>query len=75
MSNLWEYTSVPVDAWLPLGDQGGVKDQLRRLGAEGWEAYAVTPPTPRLPEAYDPDASTYEVLLKRRIDDARMEAL
>ena len=62
----WEYTSVAADTWLPIGDQGGIKELLDRLGAEGWEAYAVTPPTPPLGDGDDPDASTYSILLKRQ---------
>ncbi len=60
------------DTWLPISVQAGVKEQLLELGASGWEAYAVTPPTPPLgenpdmPPPYDPDQSTYEILLKRR---------
>jgi hypothetical protein len=68
----WEYTSVEVDAWMPVGVQGGPKDLLRKLGQEGWEAFAVTPPTPPPGDdpamdtsTCDPDASTYEILLKR----------
>jgi len=65
----WEYTSVAVDTWLPLSTQGGVKEALMRLGSEGWEAVAVTPPTPPSGMTEDPDQSTYEILLKRRVDD------
>jgi len=61
----WEYTSVGVDAWLPLGVQGEAKQLLLRLGDEGWEAFAVTPPTPPTGLGDDPDESQYEVLLKR----------
>lgn len=64
----WEYTSVSCDTWLPLNVQGGPKDLLRRLGADGWEAYGVSPPTPPVGEGDDPDASTYDVLLKRQTD-------
>ena len=73
MSERWEYASILVDTWLPVGVQAGVKEQLEELGALGWEAYAVTPPTPPLgenpnmPDSYDPDQSTYEILLKRRV--------
>jgi hypothetical protein len=34
----WEYTSVSCDTWLPVNVQGGVKELLKRLGADGWEA-------------------------------------
>lgn len=61
----WEYTSVGVDAWLPLGVQGGVKYALSKLGNEGWEAFGVTPATPPTGTGVDPDQSEYEVLLKR----------
>ena len=63
----WEYTSVVVDLWMPLAGQAGPKELLLQLGAEGWEAFAVTPPTPPLGDGDDPYASTYEVLLKRPI--------
>ena len=62
----WQYTTVTVDTWLPLGVQGGVVDLLEQLGQDGWEAFGVTPPTPPVGEGEDPDASTYDVLLKRR---------
>ncbi len=65
----WDFTTVRVDAWVPLSFQGGPKEELRRLGAEGWEAFAVTPPTPPLGEGVDSDASEYEILLKRPILD------
>jgi len=61
----WEYISVGVDTWLPLGVQGGPKEALVRLGKEGWEAFAVTPATPPTGLGDDPDQSQYEVLLKR----------
>jgi hypothetical protein len=61
----WEYVSVQVDLWVPLFAQGGPKEDLRRLGAEGWEAFAVTPPTPAPGDGDDPDRSSYEILLKR----------
>lgn len=65
----WEYTSVGVDLWLPLRSQGGPKDELRRLGVEGWEAFAVTPPTPPPGDGADPDHSEYEILLRRPIPE------
>jgi hypothetical protein len=61
----WEYTSVQVDAWMPLSVQAGAKEQLRELGTHGWEAFAVTPPTPPLGDEPDPDQSVYEILLKQ----------
>ena len=61
----WEYTTVAVDAWMPLGVQGGPKELLAQLGRDGWEAFAVTPPTPPPGHGDDPDESTYEILLKR----------
>ena len=61
----WEYTAIRVDLWGPLGTQGGPKDELRRLGEEGWEAFAVTPPTPPPGDGPDPDESSYEILMKR----------
>jgi hypothetical protein len=39
--------------------QGGVKEVLVKLGEEGWEAFAVTPPTPPPGDGDDPDQSTY----------------
>ena len=62
----WEYTSVAADTWLPFGVQGGPKEQLRELDLDGWEAFAVTPPTPPTGGGDDPDESTYEILLKRQ---------
>jgi len=64
-----EYTSVAVDTWMPLGIQGGPKEQLRELGRDGWEAFAVTPRTPPTGEGDGPDESTYEILLKRERRD------
>src|SRR5262245_36552810 len=61
----WEYTSVTVDAWMPLAVQGGPKELLRKLGEDGWEAFAVTPATPPPGDGDDPDASTDEILLRR----------
>lgn len=61
----WEYTSVQADTWLALSVQAGVKEQLRELGSQGWEAFAVTPPTPPADEPEDPDQSVYEILLRR----------
>jgi hypothetical protein len=51
---------------MPLGVQGGPKALLEKLGREGWEAFAVTPPTPPQGTGDDPDESTYEVLLNRQ---------
>lgn len=65
---IWEYTSVQADAWLPLSAQGGPKEELRRLGADGWEAFAVTPASPLVHASDDPDESVYEILLKRPVD-------
>jgi hypothetical protein len=61
----WEYTTVTADAWLPLGAQSGPKELLRKLGEEGWEAFGVTPSTPPTGSGDDPDASSYDILLKR----------
>jgi hypothetical protein len=61
----WEYTSVQADTWLALSVQAGAKQQLRDLGLDGWEAFAITPPTPPLGEGEDPDQSVYEILLRR----------
>jgi hypothetical protein len=63
----WEYTSVSCDTWLPVNVQGGVQELLERLGADGWEAYAVTPPTPPPGDGDDPDLSSFDILLKREI--------
>ena len=62
----WRYTSVEVDTWIPLGTQGAVKDALRG----NWETTVgrrtgVTPPTPPPGDGPDPDACTYEILLKK----------
>jgi hypothetical protein len=62
----WEYTSVECDPWLPVNAQGGPKELLKRLGDEGWSAYAVTPPIPPPGDGDDPDQSSSEILLKRR---------
>jgi hypothetical protein len=62
----WEYTTVTADTWLPLGVQGGPKELLDKLGRDGWEAFAVTPPTPPTGQGDDPDASTYDILLRRQ---------
>jgi hypothetical protein len=62
----WEYTTVEVDRWIRLGVQGGAKGLLDKHGRDGWEAFAVAPLTlPRGGEP-DPDASTYEILRKRK---------
>lgn len=65
MSAGWEYTSIRADIWMPLSVQAGVKEQLQALGSQGWEAFAVTPPTPPHGDEEDPDQSVYEILLKR----------
>ncbi len=64
----WEYTSVVADAWLSLSVQGSAKEALRALGEDGWQAFAVTPATPPNAREADPDASTYEILLRRALD-------
>ena len=61
----WEYTTVLVDTWLRLEVQAEPKQRLRTLGDDGWEAFAVTPPTPAPGEGDDPDESTYEIILMR----------
>lgn len=65
VSSGWEYTSVEADTWLPLSAQGAAKERLQELGSQGWEAFAVTPPTPPPGDGKDPDESVYEILLKR----------
>lgn len=64
----WEYTSIQADTWMPLSVQAGTKHQLLKLGEEGWEAFAVTPPTPPFGEGEDPDQSVYEILLRRPVE-------
>lgn len=64
----WEYATVEVDAWMPLGAQAGVKGLLASMGGEGWEAFATTPATPPTLVGDDPDVSVYEILLRRRLD-------
>ncbi len=66
-----EYETVGVDVWIGVGASGAAKPRLRELGEQGWEAFAVTPPTvPPGEGARDPDESSYEILLRRRAEEA-----
>jgi hypothetical protein len=65
----WEYMMVTADTRLPLGVlQPDVGELLYQVGREGWEAFAVTPPTPLTAAGDDePGESVYTILLKRQV--------